>query len=139
MLSDETKVPNVYAYRGRYLLSAYNDRHKDVTNITDPCKYTPRLGSTSAPPHGAKPDEDKGPGPDVRTDPPELPICIIGAGMAGLYTAMIFETLGFKYQIIEGSGRVGGRLFTYHFPGEEKEKNKYDYFVRKLTRIHTNF
>ena len=59
---------------------------------------------------------------------PNLPVCIIGAGPAGLYTAMIFESLGIKYQIVEANTkeRIGGRLFTYHFPGG----GPYDYFVR---------
>ncbi|KDQ59033.1 hypothetical protein JAAARDRAFT_192592 [Jaapia argillacea MUCL 33604] len=46
---------------------------------------------------------------------------IIGAGVAGLYSAMMLDYLsqyGFDYQIIEASSRrVGGRLYTYNFPG----------------------
>ena len=58
---------------------------------------------------------------------PNLPVGIIGAGMAGLYTAMIFESLGIKYQIVDANfeHRVGGRLFTYRFPNG----GHYDYFV----------
>ena len=37
---------------------------------------------------------------------------IIGAGCAGLYTAMILESLGIEFEILEGSDRVGGRLHT---------------------------
>ena len=120
MASDKNGAPNPYAYRGRYLLSAYNDQYKDVSG-KDPCDFDrPTLGKAPAP-------------EKVSTDPPKLPICIIGAGVTGLYTAMIFETLGFKYHIIEASNRVGGRLFTYRFPGEEEKT--YDYFVRKFTHI----
>ena len=59
-----------------------------------------------------------------------LPVCIIGAGPAGLYTAMIFESLGIKYQIVEANKeeRIGGRLYTYRFPGG----GPYDYFVREV-------
>ena len=60
----------------------------------------------------------------------DLPVCIIGAGAAGLYTAMIFESLGIKYQIVEANTRkrIGGRLFTHYFPGG----GDYDYFVREV-------
>jgi heterodisulfide reductase subunit A-like polyferredoxin len=36
------------------------------------------------------------------------PVCIIGAGPAGLYTAMILQSLGIPYRLLEASGRVGG-------------------------------
>ncbi|EMD32510.1 hypothetical protein CERSUDRAFT_99235 [Gelatoporia subvermispora B] len=49
----------------------------------------------------------------------DLPICIIGAGAAGLYAAMILEDLGIKYDILEASDRVGGRIYTYRFNGEQ--------------------
>ncbi|KAF5392271.1 hypothetical protein D9757_001577 [Collybiopsis confluens] len=57
------------------------------------------------------------PGPSY-TPPPELeklPVGIIGAGCAGLYTAMILDSLGINYEIIEGSGRHGGRILTHVF------------------------
>ena len=47
------------------------------------------------------------------------PICIVGAGAAGLYAAMILDDLGVEYEILEASERVGGRVFTYRFNGEE--------------------
>ncbi|KAF5380291.1 hypothetical protein D9757_007919 [Collybiopsis confluens] len=65
---------------------------------------------------GIDPDS-LGPGPPY--DPPSelktLPVGIIGAGCAGLYTAMILDTLGINYETIEGSGRHGGRILTHHF------------------------
>jgi len=48
-----------------------------------------------------------------------LPICIIGAGAAGLYTAMILDSLDIRYEILDASERVGGRLYTHRFNGEE--------------------
>jgi protoporphyrinogen oxidase len=65
--------------------------------------------------------------PVLRHQPLELPVCIIGAGVAGLYTAMIFQSLGIKYHIVDADTRerVGGRLFTYHF----SDGGKYDYYV----------
>lgn len=49
----------------------------------------------------------------------DLPICIIGAGVAGLRTAMQLDRLGLQYEIIEASDRHGGRVYTYHFEGKE--------------------
>ncbi|KAF8876421.1 hypothetical protein BD779DRAFT_1698051 [Infundibulicybe gibba] len=54
-----------------------------------------------------------------------LKVGIIGAGMSGLYSALMLESLGIKYEIFEESDRMGGRLFTYHF----EKGGKYDYFV----------
>ncbi|KAF8879929.1 L-amino acid oxidase [Infundibulicybe gibba] len=61
--------------------------------------------------------------------PPEhlakLPVGILGAGAAGMYTAMILDSLGIKYEILEASGRFGGRLYTHRFP---KVTGQYQYF-----------
>lgn len=50
---------------------------------------------------------------------------ILGAGVGGLYTALILDSLGIKYEILEASKRTGGRLFTHKF----EKGNNYDYFV----------
>ena len=51
-------------------------------------------------------------------------IGILGAGIAGLYAALIIEELNktirneedkIDYKILEKDDRVGGRLFTHHF------------------------
>lgn len=61
------------------------------------------------------------------------PICIVGAGCAGLYTAMILDTLDIPYEILEANDRIGGRIFTHRFNGEAGEKApvndpaRYDY------------
>ena len=104
-----SSVPNIYAYRGRHLLSQYQARHKDI-----PDHKLSRLKQVL-----------RNPAPT-----PNLPVCIIGAGAAGLYTAMIFESLGISYQIVDADTeeRVGGRLFTYHFPGGDP----YDYYVSRI-------
>lgn len=94
-------------------------------------------------PVGFLPDEPSG-GEFVATDPRNLPkapsfvgtsphgdprhhlpekfhVGIIGAGMAGLYTAMILKSLGLKYEILEASERIGGRVYTHRFtnkPGD---------------------
>ena len=56
-------------------------------------------------------------------------VAIVGAGAAGLFTAMILDylnsqpDLGFHvdYDILEAADptRVGGRLFSYHFPSDK--------------------
>ncbi len=62
---------------------------------------------------------------------PEFVVGILGAGIGGLYAALILDSLNIKYEIIEATGRSGGRLYTHKFkkpdgsPGDE-----YDYYVR---------
>ena len=116
MASPEGGVPNIYAYRGRRLLSQYHARYTEI------------------------PDDELSKFKLVLCNPPttsDSPVCIIGAGLAGLYTAMIFESLGISYQIVDADtrNRVGGRLFTYHFPGG----GPYDYYVGRFTYVHTTF
>ena len=60
---------------------------------------------------------------------PQLEVGILGAGVGGLYTALIFDSLDIKYEILEASNRAGGRLSTYKFPNS----GKYDYFVRFIS------
>lgn len=60
---------------------------------------------------------------DLEEDRLTEPIGIIGAGASGLYAALILQSLGHEVEILEGSDRVGGRCFTYHF-----SEDKYDYF-----------
>ena len=109
MAPNETTLPNIYAYRSRHLLARYHERNND---IPDHELSKMRGGIRNPPPT------------------PTLPVCIIGAGMAGLYTAMIFESLRISYQIVDADTeeRVGGRVFTYHFPNG----GDYDYYVRKV-------
>lgn len=53
------------------------------------------------------------------------PVAILGAGVGGLYTALILQSLNVSYEIIEASNRTGGRLFTHKF----FDGGFYDYFV----------
>ncbi|PHH90838.1 hypothetical protein CDD83_2504 [Cordyceps sp. RAO-2017] len=64
-----------------------------------------------------------------------LKVGIIGAGAAGLYTALLLESLGVDYEILEASERVGGRIYTHRFdeaawraskPGEPEYYDYYD-------------
>ena len=111
MALNEAHIPNVYAYRGRHLLSAFNTRNDDVPHHKL-SQLTPFLNDPSDP-----------------SESPNRPVCIIGAGMAGLYTAMIFESLKISYHIVDADTRerIGGRMFTYKFPNG----GPYDYYVRK--------
>lgn len=64
-----------------------------------------------------------------------LKVGIIGAGAAGLYAAVLLDSLGFEYDLIEASDRVGGRIYTYRFNetawsnSTPDDPDYYDYFV----------
>ncbi|EAQ83519.1 hypothetical protein CHGG_09923 [Chaetomium globosum CBS 148.51] len=56
-------------------------------------------------------------GPEEQ-EPPPRKVCIVGAGIAGLYIAMILDSLeipNLTYEILEANSRVGGRVYTHHF------------------------
>ena len=53
------------------------------------------------------------------------PVGILGAGVGGLYTALILQSLNVSYEIIESANRTGGRLYTHKFT----DGGFYDYFV----------
>ncbi|KXH42851.1 L-amino acid oxidase [Colletotrichum simmondsii] len=63
-----------------------------------------------------------------------LKVGIIGGGAAGLYAAILLDSLGIDYDIHEVSGRIGGRIYTYHFDQEAWDKSTpadpayYDYY-----------
>lgn len=67
---------------------------------------------------------------------------IVGAGSAGLFTAMLFDhlkkefNLDVDYEILERNGqdRVGGRLYTYHFPGGQ-EHHYFDVGAMRFPKI----
>lgn len=53
-------------------------------------------------------------------------MCIVGAGIAGLYIAILLDSLeipNVSYDILEASNDLGGRLRTHHFSNAQ-----YDYF-----------
>ncbi|EKM59015.1 uncharacterized protein PHACADRAFT_136177 [Phanerochaete carnosa HHB-10118-sp] len=75
-----------------------------------------------------RPGEDYPQPPPPSVPPPRvanLPVAVIGAGVSGLYIGMMLKSLGIKFEIFEGSSRVGGRLYTHKFP---KNQGKYQYY-----------
>jgi len=68
------------------------------------------------------------PPPATRQSWPGL-VGIIGAGVSGLYIAMILDSLeipDLNYEIVEASPRAGGRILTHHF--ESTPPSPHDYF-----------
>ncbi|KAF2148170.1 hypothetical protein K461DRAFT_330109 [Myriangium duriaei CBS 260.36] len=66
-------------------------------------------------------------------------VCIVGAGAAGLFTALLIDYLNecdkvknfhLEYDIFEAAddSRVGGRLYTYDFPQVKDEKLAHQYY-----------
>ena len=53
---------------------------------------------------------------------------IIGAGVGGLFAAMLLQECGIPYQILESSDRIGGRLYTWRF---DEKPDTYAYYVRR--------
>ena len=94
-------------------------------------ELAPIAAALAAPP--AASDDKKSRKESVSDKPYE--VCIIGAGVAGLFTAMIFDYLNaefqinVKYEILESNGedRLGGRLFTYYFKNLP-DKGDHDYY-----------
>ena len=64
-----------------------------------------------------------------------LNVGIVGAGMAGLYAALLLQRAGHRVHIFEGTDRIGGRVHTHYFSGEENQ-----YFEAGAMRIpHSPF
>ncbi|MDT4989284.1 MAG: hypothetical protein QOI74_3378, partial [Micromonosporaceae bacterium] len=47
-----------------------------------------------------------------------VPVAVIGAGIAGLVTAYELEQRGYRVVILEGSRRIGGRIYSHRFGGD---------------------
>ncbi len=79
--------------------------------------------------------------PELRDDlqdktPYQGRICIIGAGVAGLYLAMMLKSLGItNVDILEGSNRVGGRCYTQSLDDNANPHNYYDFGAMRIPSI----
>jgi hypothetical protein len=71
-----------------------------------------------------------------------LKVGIVGAGAAGLYAGMLLQSLGIDYEILEGSDRIGGRMYTHRFDeaawnaSKPGEPDYYNYYVWHSLRIY---
>ncbi|KAL4266201.1 FAD/NAD(P)-binding domain superfamily protein [Pleurotus pulmonarius] len=70
---------------------------------------------------------------------PEFVVGILGAGIGGLYAALILNSLDIKYEIIEATGRSGGRLYTHKFKKQDGSPgDEYDYYDVGAMRFPDN-
>jgi monoamine oxidase len=63
-------------------------------------------------------------------------VCIVGAGVAGLYIAMILDSLklpNLTYEILEANERIGGRIYTHYF--SERDHDYYDIGAMRFPKI----
>ena len=67
-------------------------------------------------------------------------VAIIGAGLAGLRTAMLLQKHKIPYKIFEASDRPGGRIFTYSFRSdpEMSPEGNHDYYDVGAMRFPNN-
>lgn len=91
--------------------------------------------------------KSKYPNSPTTPTPKDIPlkVGIIGAGAAGLYAAVLLDSLGIEYDLIEASSRVGGRIYTYRFNetawsnSTPNDPDYYDYFVSRNAIFNLRF
>ncbi|MCJ1309870.1 hypothetical protein MMC25_003531 [Agyrium rufum] len=133
-------VSDVRSYRARWASIAIREQIASIQNDVKslPNNLTRNKLESVAPDSLFEPERFQGRDSD---DDPKLEVAIIGAGCAGLFTALIFDHLkercglDVKYDIFESNSdeRLGGRLFTHYFDENKDRKDvnqprKHDYY-----------
>jgi len=118
------------AFRARYLVQKAIARDKYSLAI-------PVAGDTKPPHDRSKAALIPGDYHDGNESVAAAPVCIVGAGVSGLYTAMILDSLGINYEILEASERYGGRCFTYKFSEAEDYHDYFDVGAMRFPKIST--
>lgn len=49
-----------------------------------------------------------------------MKVGIVGRGAAGLYAAMLLDSINIDHNTHDASDRIGGRIFIYHFDPEQR-------------------
>ncbi|KAF7179907.1 hypothetical protein CNMCM7691_008959 [Aspergillus felis] len=62
-----------------------------------------------------------------------MEIGIVGAGVSGLYTALLLQREGHRVTLYEANSRIGGRIYTHHF--QPLNPNEDIYFEAGAMRI----
>ena len=95
-----------------------------------------KLNDVSSKDHHALPKLPGVPDKAKHKDPYQCRVCIIGAGPAGLYTAMMLKFLGAtNIDILEASERVGGRCYTQALSGDKSYHNYYDVGAMRIPEL----
>ena len=86
--------------------------------------------------HDSLPKAPELPSKFVDEGPYQGRVCIIGAGAAGLYTAMMLKYLGApNIEILEANDRVGGRCYTQPLSDDPEHKKYHNYYDIGAMRI----
>lgn len=85
----------------------------------------PGFEDVTPPSDGVFKPEKLPPRPEAKSQdlPAGTKVCIVGAGISGLYAALILDHLGVPYDILEAADRAGGRILTHYF-----STRKHDYY-----------
>jgi len=81
-----------------------------------------------------------GAAPFACTQKKDTDIIILGGGYSGLYLAYLLQQAGREYILLEGSDRLGGRMFTHPTLGRDVGGrgigDRYD-LTMELVKYHT--
>ncbi len=66
---------------------------------------------------------------------PDADVIVIGAGLAGLNAALLLEQQGVNVLVLEGSGRVGGRVYTYRDGSQHVDTGGAELSIKTYPRV----